>query len=345
MVLRSFTAFDNEALVIAGGSPFGTPGSPVANNSDTPNGTIFTYQSGFAPTTITLDDTNDVDLFNDDQAANHVITDGAGLVANGQIVESESNIVLRALDGAGVPTGPEITITVYSQGGSFTNIWGYGTTQPLVVGTSYVKVSGTNAGASDYNILIGAPCFAEGTRVRMADGSTQVIEDIVPGDLVWCQDDLACTLRDVVVSLGHGRGDRAPVTIAAGVFDNIAPVTVSPQHRVLVAGPEADILFGTDRLLVPAVHLVGMPGVTREERASISYYHLVFDRHRIVDTAGLLSESFYPGPLTTGHWDQIETGTPSGFAESPPPPLAPTLKSHEGRMLADAMARRSLTSR
>lgn len=191
MVLRSFTAFDNEALLISGASPSGTPGSPIVNNSDTPNGTIFTYQPGFTPTTVTLDDTNDVDTFNDDLAANHVITDGAGLVANGQIVESESNIVLRALDATGTPTGPEITLTVYSQGGNFTNIWGFGITQPLVVGTNYVKVSGTNAGTSDYNILIGAPCFAEGTKVRLADGGSRMIEDLQPGEMIWCEDDPA----------------------------------------------------------------------------------------------------------------------------------------------------------
>ena len=345
MVLRSFTAFDNEALLIAAGSPSGTPGSPIVNNSDTPNGTIFTYQSGFTPQTITLDDTNDVDTFNDDLASDHVITDGAGLVANGQIVESESNIVLRALDATGTPTGPEITLTVYSQGGNFTNIWGFGLTQPLVVGTNYVKVSGTNAGTSDYNILIGAPCFAEGTDVRLSGGGTRAIEDLQPGDLIWCEDDPACPLRKMIISHGSGRGERAPVTIAAGVFSNAHAVTVSPQHRVLVTGPEAEVLFGTNRLLVPAVHLVGLAGVTRQETDTISYYHLVFDRHRIVETAGLLSESFCPGPLSAGYLSQQDAPALAGFSEGPLPALAPTLKSHEGRMLAGALARRSVTSR
>lgn len=343
MVLRSFTAFDNEALLVSAASPSGTPGSPIVNNSDTPNGTIFTYQSGFGPQTVTLDDTNNVNTFDDDQAANHVITNGAGLVSNGQNVESESTIVLRALDGAGVPTGPEITVTVYSQGGSFSNIWGFGTTQPLVVGTSYVKVSGSNFGSSDYNILIGAPCFAAGTMVRTTKGQSP-IEDLSPGDLIWCEDDPACPLHDVVVSKGHGRGERAPVTISAHLFGNTRAITVSPQHRVLVTGPEAEVLFGTARLLVPAVHLVGMPGVTQAETEAIAYYHLVFDQHRIVETSGLLSESFYPGPQAAGHLSSGSSATP-GALQMAPPPLAPTLKSHEGRMLAEVLARRAASSR
>ena len=135
------------------------------------------------------------------------------------------------------------------------------------------------------------------------------------------------------------------MTIAAGVFSNAHAVTVSPQHRVLVTGPEAEVLFGTNRLLVPAVHLVGLAGVTRQETDTISYYHLVFDRHRIVETAGLLSESFCPGPLSAGYLSQQDAPALAGFSEGPLPALAPTLKSHEGRMLAGALARRSVTSR
>lgn len=270
-------------------------------------------------------------------------------MANGQTAEAESIIVLRALDELGNETGPEITLTVFCQGGSFSNIWGFGPSQPLVVGTSYVKVSGSNAGTSDYNILLGAPCFTEGTRVRMANGDDVAVEDLAPGMRIWTEDDASCALMHLTISPGPGTGDRAPVAIDKGVFGNQRALRVSPQHCIRVCGAEADLLFGCDRLLVPALHLVGMPGVTRAPVDEVTYYHLIFEGHRVVETEGMLSESFYPGPQALAH---LQTGLRAdlpaqmpGFAEAPPPPLAPTLKAHEGRMLVDALSRRRWASR
>ncbi|WP_152612045.1 hypothetical protein [Ruegeria sp. ANG-S4] len=74
-------------------------------------------------------------MFNDDDPENHVITDGGGTVANGTEVEAESLINVRALDDEGNPGGSEITIYVFSQDGNFSDIWGYGTSAPLVDGT------------------------------------------------------------------------------------------------------------------------------------------------------------------------------------------------------------------
>ena len=87
MVAQSFVAFDSEALTVDGTSPFLTPGSSVINSSDTPIGTIFTYAGGFAET-ITIEDTNtgaNQDIFNDDDTANHTVTNGGSLIANGTL--------------------------------------------------------------------------------------------------------------------------------------------------------------------------------------------------------------------------------------------------------------------
>ena len=103
MVARTFFAFDNIGLID------NTTGNGVINNSATPDGTTFTYTRGEG-TQITLDDTGgSPDEFNDGQAAQHVITDGGGIVANGQIVESESIIELRAFED-GVEVGPVLSL-------------------------------------------------------------------------------------------------------------------------------------------------------------------------------------------------------------------------------------------
>ncbi|MEM1065160.1 MAG: Hint domain-containing protein [Pseudomonadota bacterium] len=335
MVLRTFFAFDNASLLIDPSSPSGSPGSPVVNNSSTPNGTIFTYQSGFSAQSITLDDTFRGGRFDDDREEDHVITDGGGLVANGTEVEAESIIELRALDSGGSPTGPTITLTVLSQNGNFADIWGFATDQFLTPGTTYVKVAGSNTGTTRYNTF--AVCFAAGTRLRTPNGS-RAVEALETGDLVWTLEDPAAPVARILVSLGDGQGARAPVKIAAGALGNRETIRVSAQHRIRIDLPEAELFFGTSPWLVPAIHLVGAPGVTRAPCDEVTYYHVVFDGHRIVDAAGLLSESFYPGANGLGTLAAMTRfELQSMFPETAP--AAPSLKAHEARLLTAALAR------
>lgn len=339
MALRTFFAFDNDSLLIDASSPFGTAGDPVINNSSTPDGTIFEFGSGYSAQEITLDDTLQRNRFNDDEENDHIITDGSGIVANGTPVEAESLIELRALDSFGNPTGPVITLTVMSQNGVTGDVWGFGTDQFLVPGVKYVKVGGSNDGTTRYNDF--ATCFAEGASLRTASGDIAV-EDIVAGTTVWTTDGLA-DVSFVARSPGDGTGSSAPIKIQAGALGNQTAVRVSPQHRILVESPEVELLFDLPHCLVPAIHLVGIPGVRQVPCDQITYIHLVFDRHRIVDSAGLLSESFFPGAMAMGALDamtrlEVQVFFPD-LAKGDLRPAAPQLKAYEGRLLAEALAR------
>ncbi|MEM6696669.1 MAG: hypothetical protein AAF626_18565, partial [Pseudomonadota bacterium] len=141
-------AIDSANLVVQSSSNAAIVGNPVINNSDTPNGTVFTYTSG-GGTTVDIQDTGGSPvIFEDDNTAGHVVIDGGGIVANGTGVEAESLISLRALDAGGTQIGPTITITVFSQNGVFSDVWGFSSDIPLQDGVSYVKVGGSNIGST-----------------------------------------------------------------------------------------------------------------------------------------------------------------------------------------------------
>lgn len=150
MAARSFYAIDSESLTVT----FSTTqaiGASVINNSDSPNGTQYVFGSGWSTRQITIDDTGgSVDTLEDDNNTAHVISDGGGLVTNGNGVEAESIIQLQELDATGTPTGPIITIVVFSQNGTTGNVWGYASDAPLVPGVEYEKVGGSNIGSADY---------------------------------------------------------------------------------------------------------------------------------------------------------------------------------------------------
>lgn len=290
MVLRSFFAFDSASLVVASSSNGAIVGNPIINNSNTPNGTTFTYSSG-GGTTVTLDDTGGRrNRFEDDDEDDHVITDGGGIVADGAQVEAESLIELRALDAGGNPTGPTITITVMSQGGVTGDVWGFATDTELQDGVTYAKTGGSNSGTSRYNSFI--TCFGPGARIRTPSGDMPA-HDITTGQMVWTRDNGDMPVTWIGSTTVPGTGAFAPVVFTPGSIGNDAELVVSQEHRMFFASAQAEVLFGQSDVLVAAKHLCGLPGVNIQEREEIRYTHLMFDSHQIIESNGVLTESFF----------------------------------------------------
>src|SRR5690606_35982747 len=88
-----------------------------------------------------------------------------------------------------------------------------------------------------------------------------------------------------------------PVLIPAGAFGPGFPardMRVSPQHRILLDGPRAEMLFGEPEVLVAAIHLCGRMGIRQELSPGIDYIHVMFEQHQILCSDGIWSESFQP---------------------------------------------------
>jgi hypothetical protein len=97
-----------------------------------------------------------------------------------------------------------------------------------------------------------------------------------------------------------GTGAFAPVRFAPGVMGNPRPLLVSQQHRMLLRGWSADLHFGASEVLVAAKHLVNGQDVTLAPCRSVTYFHLLFDRHEVLFAENTPCESFHPGDIVTG---------------------------------------------
>jgi hypothetical protein len=139
-------------------------------------------------------------------------------------------------------------------------------------------------------------CFAAGTRILTPQG-LRAIETLVPGDLVWTRDRGMQPLAWIGRREVSGLGRLAPVRIAAGAFGNACDVLVSPQHRILLTGWQAELYFGAAEVLVAAQHLVDGARVRVVQMPRVEYLHIAFDRHDIVCAEGMLAESLLPGPM------------------------------------------------
>ena len=135
-------------------------------------------------------------------------------------------------------------------------------------------------------------------------------------------------------------GRFAPVVFAPDTIGNARELVVSPQHRVLVTGWQAQLLFGEDEVLVAAKHLVNGDTIYCRDGGEITYYHILFDNHEIILSEGAPTESFHPGQvgldgMEAKEAEEIYALFPelrediSGYG----PSRSPSLKSYEGRLL------------
>lgn len=156
-------------------------------------------------------------------------------------------------------------------------------------------------------------CFTPGTLIATPTGP-RAIDTLKAGDLVLTRDSGAQTLRWIGqrhLTTADLRADPTlqPVMIRAGALGGGLPerdMAVSRQHRMLLNGPRAELLFGADEVLVRAHHLTCLPGVTHAQCSEVTYLHMLFDRHEVVLANGAWSESFQPGERSLNGLDAAE---------------------------------------
>ncbi|MFN3575789.1 MAG: Hint domain-containing protein [Tabrizicola sp.] len=212
-------------------------------------------------------------------------------------------------------------------------------------GADGVTVVGTLSFTDIENVVI--VCFTAGTRI-MTERGLVAVEDLRVGDLVVTRDNGLQPLRWI----GQRRLSRAelqarpelqPVRIAAGALGVAEParsMLVSPQHRLLVEGARAEMYFGEAEVLVPAKHMVGLAEVSRALPAEgVTYVHILFDRHELVLSEGIWTESFQPAERTLSALDAaareevLDLFPELAAGEDVFPAARLSLKAHEAKVL------------
>ncbi len=264
-----------------------------------------------------------------DVLANDAVPSGGSLTIthiNGQQVSSGDTVMLNT--GQSVTLNPDGTLTMA----------GDGDTEEF----NYTYTVQSNTGISDtaFVLVDSVPCFVAGTMIQTPGGPVAV-ETLTPGDLVMTRDEGAQPLRWIGERRVPAKGNFAPIFIARNTFGTHGDLFVSPLHRVLIRDALAELLFGEAEVLVAARDLVNDRSVRQIEGGLVDYVHILFDRHQVVFSEGLETESFLPGPQTTNSFeaeiiDEIcdlfpEIDRESGAGYSPSARQA--LKRYEAQLL------------
>lgn len=255
------------------------------------------------------------------------------------------NLVITQINGVDVVAGQVITLPSGQQvrlnaDGTLTVI-GNGDIEQVNF-TYTVEGPGGNVATGLVQVTT-IPCFVAGTMILTPEGERPV-QDLRPGDLVITKDDGPQPVRWIGQRRVAAVGPLAPIEIREGTFGPHRSLLVSPQHRVLVRDSLAEILFGDAEVLVAAQDLVNGRTVRRREGGEVDYVHILFDRHQLVSSAGLTTESFLPGPQTSKMFepavlDQIRTVLPhldpvtgKGYSHA----VRRLLKGYEAQLLLSA---------
>ncbi len=241
-------------------------------------------------------------------------------------------------------TGQLLMIGTTSTPGS---IFGVSSTIKMIPGQSYTT-TGIDWSSNDYEWAELEPvvCFVRGTEIATVSGDRR-IEDLVAGDLVLTMDRGYQPIRWIGSSKRRATGDLAPILIRKGALGNDRDLRVSPQHRMLLQGWQAEMLFGEQEVLATAKSLVNDHSILRDEGGEVEYFHILFDTHEIISAEGAPSESFHPGEqgwkaLDQATRDEILTLFPEladGLFEDYGASARTSLKHSEGQLLGAYMAR------
>lgn len=143
-------------------------------------------------------------------------------------------------------------------------------------------------------------CFTPGTVIATPWGA-RAVETLAEGDMVITRDRGPQPIRWIGRSNVPGMGRFAPIRIGRGTIPELtADILVSPQHRMLVRGFRAELLFAEREVLLAAKYLAEAGRASVVEMPEATYIHILFDRHEIIHANGAETESFHPGDHSLG---------------------------------------------
>lgn len=285
-------------------------------------------------------------------------TIGGTTYGDNTVVEAEYRITLR--DPATNKTWDVLGYNVVNSSPAYATIEGLAFVGPqggfppigvdLEVIATFEGPGRSGQSAIDASNLATPPCFTPGTLIETETGYARV-EDLRAGDRVLTRDagpQPLVWVGSVTLSAEELRRhpEFQPVRIRAHAFGPGRPardLLVSPQHRILLRGWQAELYHGAPEVLAAAIHLIDGKRVIRDPaRDGIRYLHIMCDAHQIIRAEELETETFLPGEAA------LAGVPPATLAEllalfpdlvappKPPRPARPILRGWEARVMAAA---------
>ncbi len=219
---------------------------------------------------------------------NVVVTGTGGLNPSDYSVSISSSGVLTVdlTPGVVIPPNTQLTVEIFASTGP-----GNGNNDSLIA--TVALPAGT------------VPCFVKGTMIATEKGYCAV-EELSVGDKVRLSSGDLLPIEwigEKTLSAEDLRRNPQlhPVCIQKGALGEGIPhrdLYVSPQHRIVLEGWRAELLYGEPRVFAAAIHLVNDKTIRQVHfNEPVTYYHIACCRHAILMSNGLPTESLFLGDI------------------------------------------------
>ncbi len=135
--------------------------------------------------------------------------------------------------------------------------------------------------------------FAADTNIMTSFGDVRV-QNLEVGARVITRDHGMQSVRWIGSHKVRVTPENAPIVIQKSVLKNTRDLIVSPEHRILFKGQQAELMFGQSEVLIPAKAFLNNDRVFQAVGGVVEYYHVLFDRHEIIYSEGTSTESYQP---------------------------------------------------
>lgn len=144
-------------------------------------------------------------------------------------------------------------------------------------------------------------CFVETTRLLTPNGPL-MIKDLVKGDMLVTASGVHRPIRWIGRSTRVAAGNLTPIRIRAGALGPGVPaqdLRVSREHRIRLRSRIVERMLGVGEVLVPAIDLLELPGVTLDpSQIIVTYMHVLLDEHDLIIANGAVAETLLFGSDT-----------------------------------------------
>ncbi|CUJ86637.1 hypothetical protein RUE5091_00491 [Ruegeria denitrificans] len=158
------------------------------------------------------------------------------------------------------------------------------------------------------------PCFVAGTLID-TDSGPRPVEELAVGDRVCVSNGETLPIvwigkRTLSAQTLRLQPKFRPVLIQCDALGKGLPdcdLYVSPQHRIVIEGWRAELLFGEQMVFSAAIHLVNDHTI-RQIGADepVTYFHIACEEHAILTSHGLQSESLFIGGRALGSFSRAD---------------------------------------
>ena len=144
-------------------------------------------------------------------------------------------------------------------------------------------------------VLPGPVCFTNGTWIETQDGE-KLVDDLEIGDMVKTFDNGYQPVRFVYKRKMAVTPTTRPIVFEKGAIGNTDVLRVSQKHRISTIGLKEFGYKGMlENQLIWAQGLINGTTVRIDmECKEVEYFHIMFDKHELVHTHGVVSESWQP---------------------------------------------------